>query len=311
MADVVIAFDYRYAMPAAVMLASIERSLRDGDRCTVWAAAFAVDAQLRRRITAGRDRLDVRWIERADEFVAGLATSRHGLYSHIPPSTYITVVLDRIVPPEVTRLVYIDVDTVVRRSVCELAAADLEGRALGAVRDFGFPSLASPGGLARWRALRCDGSAPYLNTGVMVVDIPRWREARIGDRALEYARTESHLNLLDQEALNATLRGEFTTLPLEWNSQAWAGEHAAQNALIYSVAPTAEVDRALERPAIVHYCGPRKPWLASKPAVAFADEWNECRSHTAWRDEALPPARRRITVLPRVKAAARAFRSAR
>jgi lipopolysaccharide biosynthesis glycosyltransferase len=307
-ADVVIAFDEHYAMPAAVMLASLERALAAGDRCRVWIAADGIDEPLRQRILHGRVSLDVTWLEIPADAFAHLPGSRHGLYRHIPPTTYVTLLFDRILPPEVTRFAYLDVDVLVRRSVRDLLATDLGVHGVGAVRDFGFPSLGSPGGIANWRALGVDGSRPYLNTGVMLVDRQRWRDQGVGDKAIEYARSKDRLALLDQEALNATLEGRFAELPLCWNFQGWVLGDAAQGALVYTVVPTSAIDAAARDPSVVHYCGPEKPWRHRDTPVAFESEWSQCLAATAWSGHRPPPPsiRRRLApALDRMRNAAR------
>ncbi len=55
--------------------------------------------------------------------------------AYLTESVYLRLFLDRFLPPEVERVLFIDVDTVVCRSVAELFAVDLGDAAIAAVRD--------------------------------------------------------------------------------------------------------------------------------------------------------------------------------
>lgn len=171
----------------------------------------------------------------ADAF-AGLPRPRA-----LPLSTYGRLVMDRLLPPELERVLYVDGDTLVDIDVSPLATLDLEGKTVGAVLDIGRV-LVGRREEARAR-LGLGAGGNYFNAGVMLIDWARWRAERVGERCLEaLAATPQRFTQADQCALNMVLAGRWKALPWRWNLQPAAMQYD---------------DRAR---AIRHFLGGRKPW---------------------------------------------------
>ena len=73
------------------------------------------------------------------------------------------------------------------------------------------PDGFQPHGAAGWESLCLDPTTPYFNSGVMVIDVGAWRAARMSQRVLEFVVTHhAALDLADQDAMNAVIRGAFS-----------------------------------------------------------------------------------------------------
>ena len=59
---------------------------------------------------------------------------------------------------------------------------------------------------------------PYFNSGVLVINLTRWRKENVGDRVIEYLRKyQPYVQLEDQEGLNAVLANDWGKLDPKWN----------------------------------------------------------------------------------------------
>lgn len=164
----------------------------------------------------------------------GLARSRL-----ITPMAYVTCVMDRILPRDVCRCLYMDCDIVATRDLSELWKTELAGYSLAAVDDGNRPVLLEHQARLGLREPR------YFNSGVLLVDLERWRERRVGERALATAtRIGPRLILHDQDALNVALQGDWLALEPAWNT--WT--------ILPGLTPD---DRVL-----FHFMGAPKPWHA-------------------------------------------------
>lgn len=119
------------------------------------------------------------------------------------------------------RAVYIDADTIILDDITPLWDTDLEGHAVAAVRDY-LPCIRDA--VANWRELDLDPEAPYFNSGVLVLDLLRWREEGIPQRVLDICRDhQEHLCAqkkwpqYDQYGLNVILHGGWKQLARNWN----------------------------------------------------------------------------------------------
>ena len=113
---------------------------------------------------------------------------------------------------------------------------------------------------------RLQMSAPYFNSGVMVLDLKAIRAERIFPTALQYALDHpERCPFVDQDPLNAILNGRWQTLDWRWNAVNYMSE------------------RLPKQPFIRHFAG-SKPWLPKKLGVEprFAGEWRSDLAESPW-----------------------------
>ena len=161
-----------------------------------------------------------------------LQTSR--LISH---TTYAKLEAGELLPPDVTRCVYVDCDIVFEPDIRELWETDLAGRTVGAILN---GSAEDSKNNQRRLGLR---EPRYFNSGVLLIDLARWRAQRVFERALAAAlEVGPRLILHDQDALNLALQSDWTPLPWRWN--------------VWVIDPELREDTD----AVFHYMGAPKPW---------------------------------------------------
>lgn len=132
---------------------------------------------------------------------------------------WLRLLMGEVLPPEVDRVLYLDCDTIVRGDLADLWNTDLRGRTLGAVPDVVPDSIHNVH--AEWLSeLGFPPDAPYFNSGVLLVDLRRWRELGIGQRSLDFAFQHiDQCRRRDQDALNVIAQGDWLSLDPKWNFQ--------------------------------------------------------------------------------------------
>jgi lipopolysaccharide biosynthesis glycosyltransferase len=230
--------------------------------------------------------VDTEWID----VPAGIATGVR-LPSYLGESSAWRLFLADLLPSELNRVIYLDADVLVRRSLRAMWELDLLGNVVGAVRDPIIPWFGAPLG-PPWEKLGVAAGAPYFNTGVMLIDLNQWRAANVGRSALDLLH-EVQLPHGDQCALNTTLTGSLLRLPPTWNVQ--AGHLQERKPMAWIVEPAHELAEAMADPNVVHFNTSSfgRPWF-SGCTHPFASAWLDAlHSAPAWSDAKPRPAPRR------------------
>ena len=200
----------------------------------------------------------------------------------------------------IERILYLDVDILVRRDLKDLWRTDIGGKPFGAVRDIAFP-LGPPG------LFEDNPGRSYCNTGVLLLNLLSIRQ-RLPEMTNAFATlsdsTMSKYMYKDQDFLNVFFP-DFYELDLMWNATG-LGSYAS-----WSPTSWACYERDItwpqglatlhDDPAIVHFNGPvhptlssvvndvcqpwlSKPWgYAGTPGNPFTEQWWEVLEKTAWK----------------------------
>jgi lipopolysaccharide biosynthesis glycosyltransferase len=266
------ASDEGYALPLTVMLSSAAGQL---------AADFHIDAHVL------ADELSDATCNRVEASLPTAVTihwqrSSAAEFADLPRwgrmslATYHKLQLGSWLPPQVDKVIWLDCDTLVLGDLSELWGMSLDGRTALACRDPLVPRLGSSFGVAAWRELNLPAGDPYFNAGVMLIDIDRWRKYAVEQRSLAYLRRfHDRVWFWDQEALNASLAGDWGRLQPSWN---WSPLEFAQASWAPGSEPT---------PQIVHFIGNIKPWRVAGNGPFFG-AYQQWLDRTAWRGTRVP-----------------------
>jgi lipopolysaccharide biosynthesis glycosyltransferase len=192
---------------------------------------------------------------------------------------YFRLYLSELLPRDLERVVFLDADVIVRRSLRELWGTPLGDAPIGAVRDAYLPWVARNWRFA-WRDVDVAPDAPFFNSGVMVVALGSWRDKAIGARAVALLSETSPM--FDQCALNIVLQHDWAALDPRWNVQSY--HLTGDRCLAFASEGRDRLDEALRDPAIVHFTGGsfNRPWQAPC-GNPYRDEWLAYLDCTAWR----------------------------
>jgi len=192
--------------------------------------------------------------------------------------------LDQILPAHVERIVSVDSDMlIVRPGLSRLADFDLGGRPLAAAYDMiflmdnkGDDALVRQFKRSR-RRLGLALDTPYFNAGLMVIDRAAWRAERLTERVTTALRDEpKRFPFMEQDALNATLRGRFAPLSPRYN---FMGDFF----LI-------DLERTIE-PIVLHFVNAPKPWELGlwRGEARFAENYRDWFAASPWTGWAAAP----------------------
>ncbi|MBY0299227.1 MAG: hypothetical protein K2X71_24860 [Methylobacterium sp.] len=165
--------------------------------------------------------------------------------------------------PRREKVLYLDADLIVLDDVAPLWRLDIREHAAAAIRDPFCDSRA---------AIGFAPDEPYFNSGVLLMNLEAWRRDGIAEAvAGEIARLGPRLTYFDQDALNLVLRGRILFADPRWNFQPRMADATARD-----LACAPEVFRRIrDRPAIVHFTTPHKPWK-DPFAIHYGGEYLAC-----------------------------------
>ena len=182
---------------------------------------------------------------------------------------YARLIIDRLIDPAISRILYLDCDMLVRDDVATLYEWDLQGAPIAAVRDSIGAWITGGRDVANNRDI-FDVAEPYFNAGLVLIDVAQWRAADIiGYMERAYAEGIMQRIYYDQDLLNLVFRGRWLQLPWRWNT-----------------IDARPVHEGLD-PAILHYTGKAKPWFiitGMRRSVAFARFYRQVMTNKIFYD---------------------------
>ena len=201
--------------------------------------------------------------------------------SHISKATYYRLVMLDVLPASIEKILYLDVDLIVRADITELWKIDLAGYVAGAVVDIGIEKINEK--ISLREILDMPPGEPYFNAGVLLINAKQWREDLVGNKLIKYINDKAgKVFFADQDALNAVIWGKWLAVHPKWNV------YRSVFRLYYKLGKEwanlrPDTIQALKEPAIVHFTGARKPWK-SGCTMPYVNEYYFYLSRTPWKD---------------------------
>ena len=167
-----------------------------------------------------------------------------------PWLSFYRCVLASILPSTISRVIYLDSDTLVLGSLKELWDTNLNQLALAGVQDTVSPNP------SYFERLQYAPSYNYINGGVLLLNLAYWRKHNIEQQCIKYYQQyPDRIILNDQDILNALLYDQKVLIDIKWNVQ----DDFYRNNRYTSPAWKPSYTDAILHPIILHYSG-RKPW---------------------------------------------------
>lgn len=170
-----------------------------------------------------------------------------------PQQFYYRLAAPLLLPPELKRILYLDVDTIVINSLAELAVIPFDGTYFMACTHV-------QKALTKLNQVRLgiDREVPYINSGVMLLNLPLFREHLDLTEIRAFANEKNRVLFLPDQDILTALYGNHVKLlnSLRYNlSDRVLAFHNAE-----SKAEKLDADWVRENSVIIHYCGKLKPW---------------------------------------------------
>lgn len=201
-------------------------------------------------------------------------TSLRGLKDTWSIYTWYRVLLPKVLPNSVQRVLYLDADTLVVASLESLFEIDMTEKAIGCCID--------PESFHKETFARCgyEEAKKYVCAGVMLMNLDYWRKNNLTDKVITWGRENNDtIKFPDQDTINYLCRDNKIILPLRYGV---IGGFFMMDEL-FSKEYATELQECIERPAIIHYAG-QAPWKKELANHLFQDEWiryNKMLKHPA------------------------------
>ena len=237
--------DDRFAIGLTVALSSALRHLDQSRRTQLYILDGGLSQPSRERcrsaLARARPDAEVNFVDSDPSRFSGYR--EHG-YTR---AAYLRLLIPEVVPEHHRRVLYLDSDVVVGDDIAKLWALPDEGKVFWAAFDEGVRRKHY---VPTFDFTNFPEGTPYFNSGVMLIDLPRWKAARVSEQAQAILADHSdQCRAVDQDALNVAGRGIWSVLPAAWNLQVTGMK-------LWSPMP-AEAGAPI---GVIHYLGP-KPWM--------------------------------------------------
>ena len=286
-AHIVYASDDRFAEVLGVSLISLYENSGDMENLAVYVLDSGIRAENKDRlecISTEYGRPAPIWLPAQDissVLSMKVKTDRGSL------SQYARLFVSSALPDELDRVLYLDCDTVVMKSIRELWNLDLHGKTIGALKDAFSTQYRANIGLQK--------NDIMFNSGVMLIDLNRWKKQRVEERLLQFiSNRNGRIQQGDQGALNAVLSRDVCCFEPRFNSVTIFYDFDYDEMMVYRKPAEGfygreEVRKAVEEPSIVHFT---TSFLSERPWVAgcrhrYAAVWLKYKAMSPWKDEPL------------------------
>ena len=244
--------DGNYALQAQVWMLSLVKTQRSPVRVVVFGNDWSdKDRSLMKDLENNLVKVEFRGVD-------GTQFSNVQLKNGFPLATAYNVLAPLYLLGDESRAIYMDADMVVTEDLSPLWEKLLVS-SVGAVLDAHIVWMASPSMWRPWKEEGLEPLTPYLNTGLMLLDLDRWRADKLTERTLEYLE-KYELPCVDQDALNLALKGVFDQLHPRYNSMPY--HHLKMLRYLDTVELDLIIGEAITQPAVIHYHRSffGKPW---------------------------------------------------
>lgn len=180
-------------------------------------------------------------------------------WTHLSIVTYFRLVLPDL-RPDLKRIIYLDCDIVVRQSLRPLFDMEIGNNYIAGVIDVA----------AKKHAKRL-GIENYINTGVLLFDVEKWRRDDITNHIFDWiSKNREKIVLHDQDILNAALDGHINFIDEKWNT-------------FYLTRNLPQGSDKMEHACVLHYIDRKKPWNFCNNDK-FSKEYFEYLKLTDWKN---------------------------
>lgn len=275
--NVVYACDDKYAMLAGVSMKSLLEVNDTELNIYILSNGVSNDNQKRLLSIAEKYDCEINIVELNDAFQSNIA--------HIDAQRWSLAAFARlfmpIILPDVSKIIYLDCDILVRKPLDQIWNWPLDGHSCAAVSE-----PISPG---HKKNVKLDKKDTYYNSGVMLIDLDKWRERNMLDSFLKCINRHSgYVPYVDQGVINEVLKEDIVSLPTTYNVATVYFEFSYEELNRYRMDQNKysneEILNAIKDPYILHFTSsfltPR-PWIEGSNHP-WADEWEKVCKETPW-----------------------------
>lgn len=202
-------------------------------------------------------------------------------------SQYARLFISSNIPENIARVLYLDCDIMIRKSIRELWNLNLHDKTIGVLMD-AFSK--------HYRAnINLQPNDIMFNSGVMLIDLEKWRKQKVEEKLLNIiSQKKGKIQQGDQGALNAVLTHETYCFEPRFNSVTIYFDFNYKEMMIYRKPPRGYygeelIRRATDDPSIIHFTTSflsKRPWIKGCQH-RYVGEWLKYKAMSPWKDTEL------------------------
>ncbi|PSB28775.1 glycosyltransferase family 8 protein [Stenomitos frigidus] len=287
--------DENYAMPMTVMLTSVLANLKTNAQLMISVLDGGIHPLTKRKVVQSLQHptipVHVDWIKPDCTLLRDLPVN-----GRLTLAAYYRLLIPEALPTHLHKVIYLDCDMIVQGNVAQLWQLDVGEDYVLAVQDDYQPLLSSHGGcgLRNYRELGLNPDQKYFNSGLLVMNLKKWREDAIGSNVLEFSRQNwATIVNADQDGLNAVMQGRWGQISDRWNQLPGVYTYSSWEESPYDEAAFKALRDA---PYIIHYTNLPKPWQhgCQHPATPLFLTYLDRTAWKGWRDTVWRRASRKV-----------------
>lgn len=161
--------------------------------------------------------------------------------------------------PDIEKVLYLDCDTLNVAGLIDLWECKIDDYYLAGIKD-------TVSSVHRKRIGLSDNDV-YVNSGVILMNLRKWREDGIGDKIIDYIENrKSDITLPDQDGINVVCKNSILELEPKYNVMSPLFLMSYKNIIgyfnLHNYYLENEILKAKKNPVIIHFTGypDRRPW---------------------------------------------------
>lgn len=257
--NVVYASNDAYAMHLGVSMYSLFDRNQEVEKIEVWVLSMAISEENQENLKkiADQYRRRLNFVELADLKQKIGFEVETGAYDI---SIMLRLFVGEALPESIEKVLYLDCDTVVAQPLRHLWKTELHENVIGAVMEPTiYPEVKASIGL--------DNDEPYFNSGVLLINLKKWREEGVQQRLLDFWKEKGgKLFASDQDVINGGLKGQIQMISPRYNFftnyRYFSYQTLVRHEPAYRAVKREQLTTAKRHPAIIHYMGDERPWIA-------------------------------------------------
>lgn len=283
-AQVVYASDDRFAEILGVSMVSLFENSKDMDEIVIYILDGGIKNDNKRRLEAVCKQYNRRvpvWIHAksiSEELSIEVTVDRGSL------SQYARLFVSSILPDTLKRVLYLDCDVLINRSISELWNLDLHGKTIAALMDAFSKEYRTN--------INLQPEDIMFNSGVMLIDLCRWKARRVEEKLMRFITMKNgRIQQGDQGALNAILSHDVYCFEPRFNSVSIYYDFTYDEMLMYRKPPKfysrEQLKMAVDDPSIIHFTTSflsRRPWEEGCQHK-YVGDWRKYKELSPWVDD--------------------------
>ncbi len=278
----VCAADDNYSMPLAATTRSVVAHMKNPQKLSLYIIDGGISRINKERIIQNlkSEQVKITWLKGKRSQFKNMQIS-----STVTIAAYYRLLIPAFLPKEIEKAIYIDSDVIVRSDVETLWNQEIGDNYLLAVQDMGAPLVSSPRGLMNYQELGISADCKYMNSGVLVFNLKKWRQDNTSLAVINYLNDyKQYVRWFDQDGLNAVLAGKWGELDPRWNQMPYLFRFGSWQESPFG---EEEYNNLLNHPYIIHYASREKPWNDNciHPQKELFYEYLESSIWSNWKEE--------------------------